>query len=579
MLLAGGGLAALAVLMGDDDSAPAGDDTGTGDDDTVPETPDEETASVFTISFEDGDSSHAISDHEDDIAFSYGSTNSPPADILRVRLEDGNDTLNVDSSAGSDRVEVYAGSGDDVVGVDLDGKDIVVHGGEGNDGLFGRSYGTSNVTLMGDGGDDYLSGKLDLLVGGGRDLAPGQEIVLDGGAGNDTLIAAHNGTSMTGGEGSDIFKSTVASNWVWSEEPSPERVMNDFVVTDFEPGVDQLHLDPFTIRDTMLDGDRPAYTRQLLTDIEITEGPDGTVVSAFYDGSGYGDFTHTITLQGVTGVTRDDIVIDAWTRNSVSEAVFEAQPGQSDAAAENVHIFGTDAAESWDVTNVDEISGHLGGGNDTLSVTAVATPDGADYDEASDVGRPLFDLINAGEGDDLVEFDFSARGVEGGWIISEIDGGTGNDTLTGFATNHRVIGGDGDDLIDISASALRSDFGQIEEASAVDGAGNDTITVAAGHNVYLSDDGETDHLTIIQEDDTGVSTVSGVTEDDIVTIAVPADMVDRVTADISSDNMKVKISFDDAYHANIATLHYANEVTGALIDPGNPDALIRVVSL
>jgi Ca2+-binding RTX toxin-like protein len=133
----------------------------------------------------------------------------------------GNDTI----YAGDGNDEVYGGSGDDLI-----------DGGDGEDDLFGElgadtisggaqddfiSGGSGGDDLFGDEGDDELVG------GSGSDN-------LDGGAGEDTLdggddgFSSHSRDVLTGGEDADTF------------------LFRDFftadVVTDFETGVDEIHL-------------------------------------------------------------------------------------------------------------------------------------------------------------------------------------------------------------------------------------------------------------------------------------------------------------------------------------------------
>lgn len=181
---------------------------------------------------------------------------------------DGDDTI----TAGTGALAAYGGQGDDHLdGSDsadsyLDGGsgDDVLIGGGGDDQLFGGSHedamadgldATDNDVLDGGGGNDILKGGLgaDWLLGGdGDDVIDhfghameesgaeqhdydwhndGASDVLDGGAGNDTLIFGASDIA-TGGEGNDVF-------WLYSDGDFDVPVAQ---VMDFEPGRDFLRV-------------------------------------------------------------------------------------------------------------------------------------------------------------------------------------------------------------------------------------------------------------------------------------------------------------------------------------------------
>lgn len=145
-------------------------------------------------------------------------------DILRGSKRDdfmngkeGNDTL-------------YGGSGNDTM-----------YGWYGNDVLYGEA---GNDRLYGDWGDDILDGGAgndsldggdgaDTLIGGDGDDTLGGfagDDTLDGGAGHDELVGGSGLDRLTGGADDDWFIFLHQADSVGAGD----------VITDFQPGVDQL---------------------------------------------------------------------------------------------------------------------------------------------------------------------------------------------------------------------------------------------------------------------------------------------------------------------------------------------------
>ena len=104
--------------------------------------------------------------------------------------------------------------------------------------------------------------------------------VLQGGAGDDTLIASHAGDTLTGGAGKDVFQLPYAPN-------SPVHV------TDFTPGTDVLDLRALV----------PNYHgTDPLNDGYLDYGPDGnggTIVWVDPDGTGPDYQYYAVDLEGV----------------------------------------------------------------------------------------------------------------------------------------------------------------------------------------------------------------------------------------------------------------------------------------
>jgi hypothetical protein len=116
------------------------------------------------------------------------------AELLRIQLDDGDDTVSVGDTGL--RVEVDAGAGDDTVDTSGAQEPTALTGGAGRDSLLG---GGANDVLDGGEGNDVLAGGAgsDSILGGlGVD-------VLRGDAGNDLLTGGGGADAIAGGAGMD----------------------------------------------------------------------------------------------------------------------------------------------------------------------------------------------------------------------------------------------------------------------------------------------------------------------------------------------------------------------------------------
>lgn len=116
---------------------------------------------------------------------------------------EGNDVLSADLS------DAYGLGGDDTMTGNMGG---YIYGGDGDDLVY--SFGAA---AFGGAGDDSMSGFADLFGGDGDDLLTADRLGgegtddvrdVDGGAGNDTIMAAttsHDGGTFSGGEGDDVI--------------------------------------------------------------------------------------------------------------------------------------------------------------------------------------------------------------------------------------------------------------------------------------------------------------------------------------------------------------------------------------
>ncbi|WP_374762181.1 calcium-binding protein [Massilia scottii] len=357
----------------------------------------------------------------------------------------------------------YEGNGGNDTIHSGEGRDTIL-GGDGADLLFAGSgddvvdAGAGDDTVVGDAGSDTLSG------GTGNDrltISYGGDSLLDGGEGNDTLVAGNYDTvtfgsvQLSGGDGNDFFQisrapstvSVTASGgsgqdiyYMWMNgrpESTPKTT-----VTDFSTGAesDVLHLNledtPWNYTGNPFGADGYLRLEQRGADTVMRYDADGAA------GSKYA-MVDVLTLRNVTAT-------------SMTSAHFKQ--GYDPAAGFFGRVLtGTAGADSL---NGDERAEHLIGlgGSDTL------------------LGGGGDDLLEGGSDDDL---------LQGGSGNDSVYGGAGDDTLAGEEGNDSLVGGLGKDVLSGGAGddVLSGDDG---DDILTDVEGNNVLTGGAGHDVIVT---------------------------------------------------------------------------------------------
>jgi Ca2+-binding RTX toxin-like protein len=313
-------------------------------------------------------------------------------DVLEGGL--GNDTI--DGSWGNDRL--YGQDGDDTL-TDVNSGDDALYGGDGNDQLtVERSSTVSHSTVLLDGGagNDTLRyapanavpyrGPLDdvtMLGGDGNDYVyvnAARTALIDVGAGNDTVSISNQGTAFTISLGSGVDTLHLEST-----RAAPGAI----VVTDFEPGAagDILEIDGY-LRQQLAGWDPTTHPFEQGYMRLVQRGADA-VLQIDRDGpSGAAAFTDLIVFQNA----------------DASAFVGRNLGGYS-------IIVGTDGDDRLEGTDGIDIIRGLGG-NDVL------------------LGGGRSDTLEGGPGDDTLDGG-------SGYYADKLDGGLGADNMTG---------GDGDDV-------------------------------------------------------------------------------------------------------------------------------------
>ena len=377
----------------------------------------------------------------------------------------------------------------------------VYHGGAGNDDIFAdhetdpNKYGSDLAfggpgadLLIGGWGSDHLYGGegADLLFGstgwsGDFEYGPNlidpdaqpalQEDILQGGKGNDVMVAGNNGDGrtvfvFTADGGHDTVEMGIG-DVIWFKDLTPGDITRFVVQVDFE--------DLLIVGNPNLIGTSDS-TFYLPFGVQHDFGPDPVIV--------FGPDFENPTAEWF-GADLEDKLTDP--DGQIGEQFKTAEQDFLDQRA-NVSMAGTSGNDTMSGAGGDDVLASLEGddtlnglgGNDTL------------------LGGAGQDILNGGAGDDL---------LSGGAGNDQLDGGTGTDTAsfagatqavtvdlaTGTATGaetgsdtlvgiESVIGGDGNDI-------LTGDTG----SNTLDGgAGNDVINGQGGNDILVGGLGDDD---------------------------------------------------------------------------------------
>jgi Ca2+-binding RTX toxin-like protein len=310
--------------------------------------------------------------------------------------DDDNDTLTVENSTqttlfdssqavivGIERVTLLGGGGDDSldggIGEFRKGKNLY-DGGDGNDTVM--SYAFQDTVLGNDGNDSIMSvTATGRSSQGGEISSPGYagEVLLDGGRGNDTIIAAFATDTMVGGEGND----------------SLSGIFNQASGGDGDDTIDATGVGTNAARITL---DGGAGNDRLLGNV-------GTVPNFFNAGSG-----NDVMVFGSTG---DKLIGDVSGNDTITYAT---------------SVSFTNTASTPNVISDSLGNNLITGGNGIDSITTGA---GNDILIGGPQGDISTDTLDGGAGDDSLYGDFGDDNLIGADGNDTLIGGPGADTLTG----------------------------------------------------------------------------------------------------------------------------------------------------
>jgi Ca2+-binding RTX toxin-like protein len=430
--------------------------------------------------------------------------------IDTLRGGDGNDTLfgtgDAINESGADLLD--GGAGDDIISAgsydraygrdgndELDAyfaTDVVLDGGDGNDVILAEEIG-GNTRLLGGRGNDVITFYSAYGSAAGVTVAE-----VDGGSGNDSIYADGGTYRIALGSGDDFVRFTSAADGTLSTGSGRDLITfsssrgsesNPVVVTDFQAGAagDRLDLDPLLQNLFGYTGENPFTSGYMRL---VQDGAD-TVLQTDLDGSGlnYG-WQETVRLKGVSAVslTPDNFA-------GIVSPIINLTPQNLRGTSADDSLVGADGDDTLKgLAGADRLDGGFSGqdqlfggsGEDTLLGNADANLLGGDADGDFAFGGAGNDTILGGDGDDRANFYGVYRGSY--FYGDGLLGGAGDDSIDGGLGDDLLAGDEGNDTLiggdgNDGLNGYSGDYGA--EADVLRGGrGNDTLTGDSLDSLY-----------------------------------------------------------------------------------------------
>ena len=321
--------------------------------------------------------------------------------------------------------------GDDYIG--NHGTNVTINALGGNDTLM--NYGASNVTINGDADDDFILNVVRVDSETDEVLESPDNVLINGGAGNDYISAEGENVSIDAGDGSNQIKISGENEVILLKGQTTVEGFN----TGFGDGSDTIY-------------------------IKSENDPAG--VEFLEDGLTFGNDTASLTLSDVTTTAKVNLFHE--NRDMLNKGVFIA------------------AGEWYEVEDSDLT---VDAGEEVYFVGTAATPKaGVDFSGITGDLNVTMDTAYIDSEEYVPGTPFWVNGVY------SLKGGAGNTTITGSKLDDTIIsgtgdttidGGEGDDLISLSGSSALVKYAE--------GDGNDTIvgfdadaTLSIGDNIYTA---------------------------------------------------------------------------------------------
>jgi Ca2+-binding RTX toxin-like protein len=337
------------------------------------------------------------------------------------------DSVTVSGTGGSDQIQIVAsltavtvsGLAEQVTLIGPEtGDTLTVNGGNGNDTINAAGMTTAVMNLVLDGG----AGNDTIIGSGGNDM-------LLGGDGNDTVTGGRGNDTALLGAGNDTF--------VWNPGDGSDTV-------EGQDGTDTLVFNGSNAPENM-DISANGTRARLFRDVGNVTMDLNSVEHIQLNALGGAD---TITVNDLTGTGVTQVAID-----------LGATPGNPGGDGQNDTVIANGTAAS------DQISVVNSGGS--VMVKGLAAQVSIANMEAGDTL-----VVNGLGGDDVI----NASAIKAGQVHLTLNGGDGNDSITGSAGDDLVIGGRGNDVMLLGAGNDTAIWNPGDGSDTVEGqAGTDTL--------------------------------------------------------------------------------------------------------
>ncbi|UWS81825.1 hypothetical protein N1037_21660 (plasmid) [Phaeobacter sp. G2] len=280
-------------------------------------------------------------------------------------------------------------------------------------------------TLWGSAGDDLLQGET------GQPGAATGAVTLNGGAGDDILVASGAGSRLSGGAGADCFVVGPTAGVV--------------TVTDFRPGTDQLDLSLFS----GLYSPAQLQVESLSGGMRLTFGDSQIVILR----AGGGGLSLTDLWPDGRFATPDRLTQGDWIEDGITYGGGGDDRLQGQAGTDRIQGLGGDDSiqgqgggdQIWGGDGADRLKGQKGADHIWGEAGADRLWGGGKADHLQ--GGTGDDTLRGGAGRDRLEGEAGADLLKGQKGADRMTGGTGADTVFGGVGKDRIWGGEGNDRL------------------------------------------------------------------------------------------------------------------------------------